>query len=650
MLRVMKQKVKDGSADELSRQSSEDSSPGLSLSVPTDITQVTEVPQSISIPSSQVPPSSSSSVSSDGPHILAPLTRISDDETTSGCLHRVSVHEDSPRESSAIESDIGSTSNSTNAKKRKDDHELSHKVSDVNLEEGASLHDVSASSSTSKRRKIAPPQPAVSSLRLLAMPEDSSALNALHTFVRMQIEVFAATPADMAQPAPGRKTPVKLHQVGLRCIHCSHMQSRDRVKRAVCYPSSVSRIYHSVSDMKFDHFNHCRGFSQDLRAKFQVLKEECKRRREIKANGSSSSSTAQYYYDSACKLGLVDSIDKEGIFLAGQDCHQLPASVFFEVCEPKPHAKPVASSSTGAPTDTSSACAISASQGTVNPPVFPGGFPAFSAQMLAMYHTLQNYEGVFLGDLRMLLTPQSPSLFSMMDNTTALEPKTTALEPTKSSLTAEINDKLRLLAVPEDSSALNPLHCFVRRNVEVFIATKDDVAAPSPGRRTRVKIGQVGIRCIHCARLPTKNRVKRAVCYPPSVSGIYHSVSNMKFDHFGNCKGLSPEARVEFASLKNSSNRRNSPSGNGNRGVVSSTAQYYEESAARIGLIDKEGGIQFREQCLKANNNLAFGQGTATDGISALMIAATNPSVRAEFDRRKALMGNSGTSLTLASV
>jgi hypothetical protein len=269
--------------------------------------------------------------------------------------------------------------------------------------------------------------------------------------------------------------------------------------------------------------------------------------------------------------------------------------------------------------------------------------------MLAMYHTLQSYNGAFLGDLKLPPTSQSPSFFSKMDNTAALEPDTTTLEPSKYFLRAENNDHLRLLAVPEDSIALNPLHCFVRQNVEVFIATKDDVAAPSPGRRTRVKIGQVGIRCIHCARLPMKDRVKRAVCYPPSVSGIYHSVSNMKFDHFGNCKGLSPEARLEFASLKNSSNRRNSPSGNGSRGVVSSTAQYYEESAARLGLIDNESGIQFREQRHNANN-LAFGQGTATDGISALMIAATNPSVRAEFDRRKMLMGNSVTSQTLASV
>ena len=88
-----------------------------------------------------------------------------------------------------------------------------------------------------------------------------------------------------------------------------------------------------------------------------------------------------------------------------------------------------------------------------------------------------------------------------------------------------------------DRDHLNPLHCFVRQHVEIFTADEKDVAAPAPGRKTPVILGQVGIRCKHCTKLPIKERVKRAICYPPSVEGIYHSVSNMKFDHFGKCRG-----------------------------------------------------------------------------------------------------------------
>jgi hypothetical protein len=124
----------------------------------------------------------------------------------------------------------------------------------------------------------------------------------------------------------------------------------------------------------------------------------------------------------------------------------------------------------------------------------------------------------------------------------------------------------------------------------------------------------------------------------------------MRFDHFVNWKGLSPEAQLEFASLRNFINHHNSPGGNGNHGVTSLTAQCYEDSAAHLGLIDMEVGIQFREKFQEANKLASGEEGSATDGISALMIAATNPMVRAEFDHCKALMGKLGTSQTMASV
>ena len=108
----------------------------------------------------------------------------------------------------------------------------------------------------------------------LAQPEDCVALNALHVFVRQQIEIFAASSTEMAQPAPRRKIAIRLNQVGLRCIHCKGLQPKDRVKRATCYPSCVGRVYHSVSDMKFDHFPNCKGLSTQLKAEFDALKAE----------------------------------------------------------------------------------------------------------------------------------------------------------------------------------------------------------------------------------------------------------------------------------------------------------------------------------------------------------------------------------------
>eukprot|EP00549_Striatella_unipunctata_P026104 CAMPEP_0118716826 /NCGR_PEP_ID=MMETSP0800-20121206/27742_1 /TAXON_ID=210618 ORGANISM="Striatella unipunctata, Strain CCMP2910" /NCGR_SAMPLE_ID=MMETSP0800 /ASSEMBLY_ACC=CAM_ASM_000638 /LENGTH=163 /DNA_ID=CAMNT_0006623341 /DNA_START=299 /DNA_END=790 /DNA_ORIENTATION=- len=152
----------------------------------------------------------------------------------------------------------------------------------------------------------------------------------------------------------------------------------------------------------------------------------------------------------------------------------------------------------------------------------------------------------------------------------------------------------------------------------------DDIAAPAPGRKVRVMVGQVGVRCTHCARLTPKERVKRAICYPPTVSGIYHSISNMKFDHFGSCKGLSQESRAEFVKLKQQTcHRRGTPAVLPGGAMPNSTAQYYHDSAIRLGLMDTNQGIRLRQTT------------AVSDGISALMIAATNPSIRADFEYRK---------------
>jgi hypothetical protein len=165
--------------------------------------------------------------------------------------------------------------------------------------------------------------------------------------------------------------------------------------------------------------------------------------------------------------------------------------------------------------------------------------------------------------------------------------------------------------------------------VEVFTADKNDIAAPAPGRKTRVVLGQVGIRCTHCAKLPVKQRVKRAVCYPPSVGGIYHSVSNMKFDHFGLCRALPPQAREEFTTLKSSCSRRGTAGNNSSRGggSASSTAQYYNESAIRKGLVDSNAGIRFRtvqQQQARENQDLPLAQRQQLPtGMSALMMAAS---------------------------
>lgn len=73
------------------------------------------------------------------------------------------------------------------------------------------------------------------------------------------------------------------------------------------------------------------------------------------------------------------------------------------------------------------------------------------------------------------------------------------------------------LGLPGDKDWLTPLHCFVRLHcVEVFTATKVDVAIPTKGKRKPIQIGQVGIRCPHCHNSETGlvSRERGSVYYP----------------------------------------------------------------------------------------------------------------------------------------
>ena len=358
---------------------------------------------------------------------------------------------------------------------------------------------------------------------ILATPQDADNLNSIHCFVRKHIEVFAATKEETSAPCPGRKTPLVLGQVGLRCIHCKAVHPRLRTKRAVCYPRSISRVYNCVSDMKFDHFSNCNYLPLNVKKEFEALNQINGAKGRVKG----SNNTAKFYFDSAVKLGMKeegDHVTLDGKIPAGE------SSVF--------HPPQEASSTTS-------------SLNSLKPLPEPA----------AIHPAPQK------------ISPRKdPALTS------------SAFHTNNSTITNRC-----LLATPTDEQALNPIHCFVRQNVEAFIANEEDVSAPRPGRKQKVSLGQVGIRCIRCKHLSPKNRVKRAICYPPTISNLYHAVSNMKFDHFGACKGLSAQDRQEFCNIKNMSKRKS----NGN---VSSTAKYYEDSAKNdLGLVDTADGIRVKD-------------------------------------------------------
>lgn len=148
-----------------------------------------------------------------------------------------------------------------------------------------------------------------------------------------------------------------------------------------------------------------------------------------------------------------------------------------------------------------------------------------------------------------------------------------------------------LLAIPEDKQWLSDTDCFIRRCLEVFVATEYDVkeqeCLSGASRKGKVEVGQVGIRCIFCAssRQPGAAPLrKKAIIYPPCINDVYESVREIQKVHFATCPNTPDEARSKLVNLKTQSS------------LSSIVRRYYVIAAKALGLelYDTETGIRAR--------------------------------------------------------
>jgi hypothetical protein len=149
-----------------------------------------------------------------------------------------------------------------------------------------------------------------------------------------------------------------------------------------------------------------------------------------------------------------------------------------------------------------------------------------------------------------------------------------------------------LLAIPEDKEWLSDTDCFVRRQLEVFCSTKEDVETARSDRKYPVFEGQVGIRCVHCALC--KGAKGAAVAYPFSISGIYESVREFQRLHLDGCGNLPPSVKSKLVSLKGASS------------LSSVLRKYYVLAARALGLKDTRDGIRTGADSIPLGSQAAF--------------------------------------------
>lgn len=134
----------------------------------------------------------------------------------------------------------------------------------------------------------------------LALPEDDDVLSPLHCFMRKYcVEAFSATADDVSTPRYGKSHGGKIvvGQVGIRCLHC-HQLAVNRPERAVCYPSSLRNIYHSMETWQRRHAAVCTEIPGWVRKEMTDL---------MSSSRNSAGGRRQYWEDAAKRLGMVDT-------------------------------------------------------------------------------------------------------------------------------------------------------------------------------------------------------------------------------------------------------------------------------------------------------------------------------------------------------
>lgn len=109
----------------------------------------------------------------------------------------------------------------------------------------------------------------------------------------------------------------------------------------------------------------------------------------------------------------------------------------------------------------------------------------------------------------------------------------------------------RNLSLPSDNDNLSAYQCLLREQILLFSVQTADIQCSAQGRNKPITLGQVGVVCRHCARIPPGLRPCGAVYFPGRLNGLYQASQNMAINHFQkSCRSIPAEVRERLFHLK----------------------------------------------------------------------------------------------------
>jgi hypothetical protein len=117
------------------------------------------------------------------------------------------------------------------------------------------------------------------------------------------MELFEADPNEVRGSAQGRKNPIKVGQVGLRCRHCVPLPKAARsLGGAVYYSKTIDGVYQVAQNMGKLHFTKkCHMIPEDTQR--QLIK--------LQKKSSRAAGGKEYWAEGICALGVYE--DDNGV-------------------------------------------------------------------------------------------------------------------------------------------------------------------------------------------------------------------------------------------------------------------------------------------------------------------------------------------------
>ena len=177
---------------------------------------------------------------------------------------------------------------------------------------------------------------------------------------------------------------------------------------------------------------------------------------------------------------------------------------------------------------------------------------------------------------------QSIELARLLSGITTTSTSSFAMAPTTEGATGH---PPMIMSKPDDDENLSPFQCLVRQQIELFEAGPEEVATNARGRNKPVVLGQVGIRCRHCAGLPVRQRLKASLYYPQKLDRLYQASQSLANDHLMQvCQQIPEHIRAELKRLREE------------KATALSGKKYWGERARESGVYEDEAGLRFQLQ------------------------------------------------------